>query len=382
MHLFSLLRRLPRPALAAAVAAAVAAVLLSGCESTTFNLGKKIDYKSAGSAPALEVPPDLTTPNYDDRYQSTTASGAVAARAAPRPSEVLPTNPDAHVARAGSERWLVVKASPEAAWATLKDFWMKNGFVLAVEQPALGIMETDWAESRADKPEGWLQQFSNKYISFAVDTYKRDKFRTRIERGSEPGTVEIYISHRGSEQKPMKMGQGGSPEDWNWTPTPPNPQLEAEFLERLMVALGTPAPAAAQALAADSKTPDRARIDTGTDGVRLVVDDTFDRAWRRVGLALDRSGFTVVDRDRSKGLYFVRYANPELEKKKSEGWLADTLTKMQFWKTTPPDKPEQYRVVVTQADPLSVITVQDPNGVVDRTANSEKILALLKDQLK
>jgi outer membrane protein assembly factor BamC len=382
MHLFSLPRRLPRPVLATAVAAAFAAVLLSGCETMSFDMGKKIDYKSAGSAPALEVPPDLTTPTYDDRYQSTTASGAVAARAAPRPSEVLPSNPDARVARAGNERWLVVKASPEAAWPTLKDFWVKNGFVIAVEQPALGIMETDWAESRAEKPEGWLQKFANKYVSFAVDTYKRDKFRTRIERGSEPGTVEIYISHRGSEQKPMKMGQGGSPEDWNWTPSPPNPQLEAEFLERLMVALGTPAPAAAQALAADAKAPERARIDTGTDGVRLVVDDTFDRAWRRVGLALDRTGFTVVDRDRSKGLYFVRYANPELEKKKSEGWLGDTLTKMQFWKTTPPDKPEQYRVVVTQADPLSVITVQDPNGVVDRTANSEKILALLKDQLK
>ena len=180
-------------------------------------------------------------------------------------------------------------------------------------------METDWAESRADKPEGWLQQFANKYVSFAIDTYKRDKFRTRIERGSEPGTVEIYISHRGSEQKPMKIGQGGSPEDWNWTPSPPNPQLEAEFLERLMVALGTPAPAAAQAVAADSKTPDRARIDKGADGVRLVVDDTFDRAWRRVGLALDRTGFTVVDRDRSKGLYFVRYANPELEQEKVRG---------------------------------------------------------------
>jgi outer membrane protein assembly factor BamC len=381
MHRFSPLR-LPRPALAAVLAAAVAAVLLSGCESMSFNLGKKIDYKSAGSAPALEVPPDLTTPNYDDRYQSATASGAVAARATPRPSEVLPANPDARVARAGSERWLVVKASPEAAWNTLRDFWGKNGFVLAVEQPALGIMETDWAETRVDKPQGWLQQFANKYVSFATDTYKRDKFRTRIERGSEPGTVEIYISHRGSEQVPMKYGQGGAPEDWNWMPSPPNPQLEAEFLEKLMVALGTPEPAAVQALAADSKTPERARIDKGTDGVRLVVDDTFDRAWRRVGLALDRTGFTVVDRDRSKGLYFVRYANPELEKKKPEGWLADTLTKMQFWKTAPPEKPEQYRVVVTQADPRSVVTVQDPNGVVDRTANSEKILALLKDQLK
>jgi outer membrane protein assembly factor BamC len=381
MHRFSPLRRLPRPALAA-IAAAFVAVLLSGCESMTFNLSKKIDYKSAGSVPALEVPPDLTTPNYDDRYQSTTASGAVAARAAPRPSEVLPPNPDVRVARAGSERWLVVNASPEAAWAALRDFWTKNGFVLALEQPSLGIMETDWAESRVEKPEGWLQQFANKYISFAFDSYKRDKFRTRIERGTEPGTVEIYISHRGSEQRPMKIGQGGSPEDWTWTPSPPNPQLEAEFLERVMVALGTPATAAAQAIATDGKTSDRARIDKGADGTRLVVDDTFDRAWRRVGLALDRTGFTVVDRDRSKGLYFVRYSNPDLEKKKPEGWLADTLAKMQFWKTTPPDKPEQYRVVVTQADPRSVITVQDPSGTVDRTPNSEKILALLKDQLK
>jgi len=128
--------------------------------------------------------------------------------------------------------------------------------------------------------------------------------------------------------------------------------------------------------------PERARIDKNSNGVQLIVDDTFDRAWRRVGLALDRTGFTVVDRDRSKGLYFVRYANPDLERKKTEGWLADTLAKMQFWKTAPVDKPEQYRVVVTQADPRSVITVQDPSGVVDRTPNSEKILALLKDQLK
>jgi outer membrane protein assembly factor BamC len=243
-------------------------------------------------------------------------------------------------------------------------------------------METDWAETRVDRPEGLLQRFTTKYLSFATDSYKRDKFRTRIERGSEPGTVEIYVSHRGSEQKPMKIGQGGSPEDWTWTPSPPNPQLEAEFLEKLMVAFGTAAPAATQAIAADSTAAERARIDKSSSGVQLIVDDSFDRAWRRVGLALDRTGFTVVDRDRSKGLYFVRYANPDLEKKKQEGWLADTIAKLQFWKTAPLDKPEQYRVVVTQADPRSVVTVQDLDGALDRTPNSEKILALLKDQLK
>jgi outer membrane protein assembly factor BamC len=366
----------------AGMSVAVAVALLAGCESMTMSLGKKIDYKSSGSAPALEVPPDLTTPAYDDRYQVSTASGVAAARAAGRSTELLPVSSDARLARSGSERWLVVKTTQEAAWATLRDFWTKNGFVIAVEQPALGIMETDWAENRADVPKDFLQRFSSKYLSFGNDTYKRDKFRSRIERGTEPGTVEIFVSHRGAAQLPTKLSQG-SGEDWNWTLLPPNPELEAEFLERLMLAFGTPASTAAEAVATMTNSPDRARIEKGGNGqAQLVVDDAFDRAWRRVGLALDRTGFTVVDRDRSKGLYFVRYSNPDLAKKKQEGWLADTITKLQFWKSDVAEKPEQYRVVVTQADPRSLVTVQDPAGVADGSPNGEKILALLKDQLK
>jgi outer membrane protein assembly factor BamC len=373
---------LPRRVSRAAMSAVVAVAFLAGCESMTFSMGKKIDYKSAGSAPSLEVPPDLTTPTYDDRYQVSTASGVAAARAAGRPTELLPVNSDARLARSGSERWLVVKTTQEAAWATLRDFWTKNGFVIAVEQPALGIMETDWAENRADLPKDFLQRFTSKYISFGNDTYKRDKFRSRIERGTEPGTVEIFISHRGAAQLPTKFSQGAG-EDWQWTVVPPNPELEAEFLERLMLAFGTPAPQAAEAVATMINAPDRARIEKGGNGLsQLVVEDAFDRAWRRVGLALDRTGFTVVDRDRSKGLYFVRYSDPDLSRKKEEGWLADTITKLQFWKTEKTEKPEQYRVVVTQADPRSLVTVQDPAGVADRSPNGEKILALLKDQLK
>jgi outer membrane protein assembly factor BamC len=379
MSRFELLRR----ASLAAVSAGVLVALLAGCE-TSLSLGKKIDYKSSAGAPMLEVPPDLTTPTYDDRYQVTTASGVAAARAAGKTTELLPVTADARVARSGSQRWLVVKTTQEAAWTTLRDFWIKNGFVIAIEQPGLGIMETDWAENRADLPKDMMQQFSSKYISFANDSYKRDKFRSRIERGSEPGTVEIFISHRGAAQLPSKISDGAG-EDYNWATTPPNPELEAEFLERLMLAFGTPAPEAAQAVAAMTNAPDKARIEKGNDGSsKLIVDDTFDRAWRRVGLALDRTGFTVVDRDRSKGLYFVRYSNPDLENKKrnDEGWFKEAINKLQFWKTDTPEKPEQYRVVVTQADPNSLVTVQDPAGIADHSPNGEKILALLKDQLK
>jgi outer membrane protein assembly factor BamC len=145
-----------------------------------------------------------------------------------------------------------------------------------------------------------------------------------------------------------------------------------------MVRFGTPEPTAVAAVASLPSQPARARIEKGSDGTsRLIVDDAFDRAWRRVGLALDRTGFTVVDRDRSKGLYYVRYANPDLEVQK-KGWL----DKLKFWKSDEKEKPEQYRVVVTQADPASVVTVQDPAGSAERTANGDKILALLQDQLK
>src|SRR6266516_6290655 len=285
-----------------------------------------------------------------------------AARAAGKPSEILPTNADARLVRSGSERWLVVKTTPGAAWSTMRDFWSQNGFVVAVEQPTLGIMETDWAENRANSPQTGLAKYVGKYLEFLTDTYRRDKFRTRIERGAEPGTVEIYISHKGAAQLPTKT-KGGSPEDWVWQPTPPNPELEAEFLSRLMIKFGTPAQAAATAVAALPAQPPRARIEKAADGAtRLVVDDAFDRAWRRVGLALDRTGFTVVDRDRSKGLYFVRYSDPDVTRKKEEGWFSGVINKLQFWKTDTAEKPEQYRVVVTQADPRSLVTVQDPAG--------------------
>jgi len=366
--------------------ALVAIVLLSlaGCESMP-SLGKKIDYKSASSdAPSLELPPNLSTPQYDDRYQISTASGLAAQNATKPKDDLLPGNPDAHIVRGGTERWLVVKATPDQAWATVRKFWTDTGFVIATDEPTLGIMETDWAENRAEIPQDILRKYIGKYIDVFYTTYKRDKFRTRIERGSEPGTVEIYISHRGMEQVPTTKIDNVQGAGFAWGLMPPNPGLEAEMLSRLMMRFGVPEATAEAATspAAAATAPVHARLEKADGISKLVVDDPFDRAWRRVGLALDRTGFTVVDRDRSKGLYFVRYSDPDLAKKKQEGWLTDTLTKLQFWKTDKVEKPEQYRVVVTQADPRSLVTVQDPAGVADRSQSGEKILALLKDQLK
>ena len=363
-----------------AVVVTFALGVLAGCESTS--VGKKIDYKSVASAPSLELPPDLTSPQYDDRYNVSTASGLAAQNAA-RPksgAEIAPNaNAEARIVHLGNERWIVAKATPEQAWSTLRQFWLDNGFVLAVEQPTQGVMETDWAENRAEIPQDALRRALGSIGGdFLYTTYKRDKFRSRIERGAEPGTVEIYVSHRGMEQVPTAMIDKVSPTAFAWAVLPPNPNLEAEMLSRLLTRFGlTEAQAQAQVQPAGAPAFDRARLEKAADGTeRLVVDDNFDRAWRRVGLALDRIGFTVVDRDRSNGVYFVRYSDPELEKT-DKGWLS----KLMFWKDTT-EKPEQYRILVAQADPRSVVSVQDPNGAPDKSANGGKILGLLKDQLK
>jgi len=372
--------------IAATAMLAGAALLLAGCETVSLSAGKKIDYKSISSGPALEIPPDLTSPQFDDRYTVTTASGA-AARDASRPAQesqiAQNQTPEARVVRAGTERWLVVKASPEQAWTTTRQFWVDSGFVLAIEQPTQGIMETDWAENRADIPQDWLRRTTGKVMDLFYTTYKRDKFRTRLERGNEPGTMEIYLSHRGMEQVPTTKIDNSSPAAFAWALMPPDPELEAEMLTRMMVRFGTPQTQAAAAVAASTgpQQQDRARVTKSADGVpQLVVDDSFDRAWRRVGLALDRVGFTVTDRDRSTGLYFVRYADPEVDmarKDRESGFLS----KLMFWKDTT-EKPEQYRIKVEESPPASLVTVQDPKGVPDKAPSAERILGLLRDQLK
>lgn len=373
--------------IAVSTLAALALIALSGCESLP-TLGKRIDYKSSAVAPSLEIPPDLSTPQYDDRYSVTTASG-LAARSATQPAQtdVLPVKDgNARIAREGNERWLVVKATPEQAWATVRQFWTDTGFVIATADPALGVMETDWAENRADIPMDPIRKYIGKYIDPLYSTYKRDKFRTRIEHGTAAGTVEIFVSHRGMEQVPTTVVSNSSPAGFTWAPMPPDPGLEAEMLARLMMRFGTPqiVAEAATSSAAATEGPLHARIEKATDGTAtLTLDDAFDRAWRRVGLALDRSGFTVVDRDRSQGLYYVRFADPEAamtRKDRQESWLGKLVSI--FKPSDEKDKPEQYRIKIAGKTPNSVVSVLDPDGTPDRTAASGKILALLQNQLK
>ena len=375
------------------IALALAALFLAGACSTdgTTSAGK-VDYKTAKSLPPLDIPPDLSAPTRDGRYtlpegakSATTLSGYQAGRtmqAAPGTSAVLPAAQGMRVERDGRQRWLVVNEPPEKLWPLVREFWQESGFLLRLEQAELGIMETDWAENRATLSDSWLTRALGGLLRSAHGTDERDKYRTRLERTPTGGT-EVYISHRGMEQVYSDAGsRADGPLNPVWQPRPSDPELEAEFLRRLMVRLGTPAEKA-QALVATAQPPQRAALKKGLDGNELLeVFEPFDRAWRRVGLALDRVGFTVEDRDRQKGMYFVRYADPESEmaRKNAEksmfSWLA-------FWREDAPKvKAEQYRVAVVGETESSRIQVLDKNGAAESSPTSRRILTLLHEQLK
>ena len=380
---------------APAAIAAISAALLGACSmNTTMLEAKKVDYKSSGQLPPLEIPPDLTTPVRDNRYivpdsgkSSATLSGYQADRAQQAKTGVvqtgvLPSVDNMRIERAGTQRWLVVQESPEKLWPLVRDFWQENGFLIQLNLPEAGVMETDWAENRAKIPEDWLRNMLGKILDQIYSTAERDKFRTRLERAEDGGT-EIYISHRGMIEK---FADSVNKQQAVWQQRDPDPELEAEFLRRLMVRLGTQEEKSKQIVAsvrAAPTTPARAAIQQGTAGgvETLEVFEPFDRAWRRVGLALDRVGFTVEDRDRQKGQYFVRYADPDADMNKKD---ADKgmLAKLAFWKEDPKIKAEQYRVHIRQFAGKCVVQVLDKNGAAASSPTTHRIVALLYDQLK
>ncbi len=382
------------------------AAALSGC--ATMNQvseivtggNTKTDYKSATkSLPPLEIPPDLTRPSSNDRFAlpesargATTFSEYSANRSDASKSgnsDILPVLSNVRLERAGSQRWLVVAETPEKVWPVVKEFWEKSGFIVNLEVRDAGIMETDWAENRAKLPQGMIRNAIGRLLDQLYSTGERDKFRTRLERTADGKGTEIYISHRGLEEVLVATASNSPVNDSRpvWQSRASDPELEAEFLRRLMVRFGVDDASASRQVASVPKI-ERAKLVKTADGSGAIeMDEPFDRACRRVGLALDRIGFTVEDRDRSKGFYFVRYVVPEIDAaagKKDDG----LLSKLAFWRSSKRDaKPEQYRVLVKGADNdadkgETQVSVLNTSGAAEKSEAASRILSLLHTQLK
>ncbi len=392
----------PRIVLAGLMSAVLAAA--AGCSGTLEDEldrvlpSKEVKYKSSRTAKPLEIPPDLSSATVGDSYPvpDNSADGGTTysdyatggTRTASIQNTVLPQLDNVRIERSGDERWLVINATPEQVWPRIRDFWLELGFLIQTENPSIGVMETDWAEQRANFPGG-LFSFMRKFSTALYGAATRDKFRTRLERGQEPGTTEIFVSHRGAEEvlpenRTRPVGSADEPRKV-WQPRPADPELEAEILQRMLVHFGLERERAQQIVLQAPSNRDRARLVRDENGGRaLSLEENFSRAWRRTGLALDRVGFTVEDRDRSRGLYFVRYVDPDVDAsgEKKKGFFS----KLKFWGDEPRDmSKDEFLISLVggrDGDNTTEVLVLNKDGQPDKSDTADRILSLLHEQLK
>jgi outer membrane protein assembly factor BamC len=375
-----------------AVIGVVVAVYLSGCSSLggSSDSRRGVDYKQARSAPPLEIPPDLTHSTADeslavpDIAPSASGSATYSTYAGERPAvagvmatPVLLTADNVSLQRDGDRYWLVVAGQPEIVWPRVRDFWLSNDWLLKIDDPRIGIMETDWAENRADIPQGILRNFLGKVLDSAYSAATRDKFRTRLERGEQGGTTEVFLTHRGMVEKLAGSVDSETPV---WEPRPRDPELEVEMLRRIAVSLGVEEQRSDQLVAGaqEAAGPARATLIRDSAGHSVLrIDEDYASAWRLTGLALDRVGFTVEDRDRAGGVYYVRYLDPLRDEPQDKGFLS----KLAFWRDTE-TKPEQYQIRLVPAGTVTEVSVLNQEGQLDETETGQRILSLLEEQLR
>ncbi len=394
------------------VAVLLALAVTAGCSTTGPAPGadSRVDYRTASKpTPELEVPPDLTQLARDNRYQppsGVVSANALAAQQATQQSAAAPTpavtasavsaTPPTQLAAArpntstsetvapsavgdvrleqdGQTRWLVTSQSPEQVWPVIEAFWRDLGFTLPVDSPDTGTMQTSWAENRALLPDDIIRRTIGSVLGSLYSTGLRDRFRTRVERGAH-GT-EIYIAHQGAEE----VVYGQQRDLTIWQPRPSDPLLEAEMLSRLMLRLGGKPEAAKAIVASAPATPAVApRTEAALPAkAEMELAESFDRAWRQVGLSLDRSGFTVEDRDRSAGLYFVRYVDPKQAAKEEPGFFS----KLFGSSTAEAGAPQRYRVAIKADGAKTVVSVQDSKGAPDNSENARRIIARLMESV-
>lgn len=371
----------------------LAVLLLPACSSVPsiddYLPDQRLEYKKQReAADNLEIPPDLTGGKFDDTLDvpalgegSATYSEYVGEKKQRRQiatsGDVLPAVQDVELRREGDKRWLEVKATPQQVWPRAVAFWREQGILLVEQNPATGVMKTDWLENRAEIRTDFVTNIVRKVVDGLYSTSTRDQYRVRIEPGQTAGTTDLYLTHRGMEERFTRSAVG---EDTNtvWEPSPTDSGKEAEMLRRLMVYLGVTEQRAGRVIAQEKQTASKSRLVQGTGGeTALMIAEDYPRAWRLTGVALDRVGFAVEDRDRTQGIYYVRYDDPSKGEKK-EGFVS----KLAFWRSNEIDTVTQYQVKLASEGAETRVVVRDKVGRPDDSTTAKRILTLLSEQIR
>jgi len=350
---------------------AAVCLTLTACSGGPSN--SRLDYAASKPLPPLEVPPDLTAPSNTGLEEIPQVGGEGAAGTSSSGSNILPMAKGIHVEHDGAERWLNVNSSASALWPKLQEFWQSIGLELVADQPKVGIMETDWAENHANAPQGPFARLVQKVFKNAYEVGTRDKYRLRAEP-REDGSTDLFITHYSLKQ--VVAGESEAGVETAWEVGPSKLELANEVMNRLILFLGGSKATATEVLAkTDEDTPPRAKL----VGNSVVVSEGFARTWRRTGIALDKLGLVVDDRNRSQGIYYI--SKIDLLKGingEDKSWFSSLFSS---------DKKQEEsalkRQVLLQGDDSQTrLTVLDNNGERDTSKVALKILQRLQEELK
>lgn len=372
-------------------------LLLSGCGSNNIFSeaipDQRLAYKKQREAGEnLEIPPDLTSGSFDDALDIPPIGGATYSeysgsrtqrQRVASDGDVLPAIPNVELKRRDAERWIEVQAVPQQVWPKVIAFWREQGVLLVEQDPAVGVMRTDWLDNRADVRRDFITRMISKVAEGAYATSTRDQYSVRIEPGTSPGTTDIHMTHRGMEERLVTNAIGDGSRTI-WEPSGAEPAKEAEMLRRLMVFLGaSEARAAGAGPASGAAAPATGTVVTRlvTEGgyQTLVIQEEFRRAWRTTGAALGRAGFAIEDQDMTRGTYYVRYAGQDGS---SQGERRGWMSRMAFWKKDEVDPVKQYQVRVQGNETETRVSVLDASGQPDATESAQRILALMQQEMR
>lgn len=337
---------------------------LAACSGGAGN--SRIDYDEAKSLGGLEVPPELVTP-VNTGTTELPSSGDVFGK-----GEVLPKVKGVRIARDGIERWLVTDLPVEELWPRLRIFWSTIGLALKEEKPELGIMETTWAENRADVPTDFITEMVKKVFASAYGVASRDKYRLRLER-TQSGGSEIIVTHYGLQEVSTSGSEDAEEARIHWEPRPSDRELSNEVLNRIVLFLGG-SEGVAEAVKKDTPSePERARIEADA----LFISEGFARSWRRTGIALDRIGLVVEDRNRARGIYYVKKVEL-LEQEEEKGWFSSLFSSSEAEQGEQP----QLQVILQGDDARTRLTVHNMDGSQRTDKLGSELLKRLQQELK
>lgn len=365
-------------------------IIFVGCSSGGgyFSDSERVYRSQKETVDDLEIPPDLTRSSIQDAMVIPDAGSVSYEEYAHKrdggtesmtTDEVLPEFENIRIKRDGDQRWLVINAEPQVVWPKVIAFWRSNGLLLVEQDPTIGVMKTDWLESRADIKQGVITEFFRKTIGGIYSSATRDQFRVRLEKGLEAGTTELYLTHRGMEEK-LKEDVSGNADTTYWTPRANDPGIEAAMLRSLMVYLGMASEKAEKALAQGEERDQRSELVKTGERSELWINEGFARAWRLTGVALDRVGFAVEDRDRSSGIYFVRYNELSGVSEEKEGFFS----KLAFWRSDEKgiDKETQLQVKLSEFGERTQVLIRDQEGAEADLKVAGRILTLIHEQIR